>query len=244
MPYDDGPTCEIVDIQPFMEAQHSALFQQVQSYWLGMCQGTEPPIRSQIDPRNIEDALEYAFVGERIAQGLVRIRIAGMHLSDLLGMETRGMPMTGFFTPHARRMLSEHLEECFSTPAVVEMRLSAERSIGKPALDARILLLPLRDDLGDVTRVLGVFKAEGHIGRAPRRFNIHGVTSRRIVDLVRGQNSTPPDTAVSRLISTSHPVPRSHARPRRAAPQVGIDETGQLRKAGASHLTLIVDNDG
>ena len=54
------------------------------------------PRRAEIDPRGIENALEYAFILERIAPGMARIRLAGIHLSDLMGMEVRGMPLTSF----------------------------------------------------------------------------------------------------------------------------------------------------
>lgn len=35
-----------------------------------------------------------------------------------------------------------------------------------------MLLLPLRSDLGDVTRALGCLIAEGEIGQGPRRFDL------------------------------------------------------------------------
>lgn len=154
---------------------------QVESYWEALRGTRMIPKRSEIDPRGIESALEYTFVLERIAPGMARLRIAGSHLSDLMGMEVRGMPLTSFITPNGRRQISDTLEEVFQRPAVCEVRLSAEAGAGKPHMDARMLLLPLKSDLGDVSRVLGCLIARGDIGRSPRRFDVVGARIRPIV---------------------------------------------------------------
>ncbi|WP_299626242.1 PAS domain-containing protein [uncultured Tateyamaria sp.] len=161
------------------EIGYSAI-SQVEAYWEGLRGMRMMPKRSEIDPRGIESALEYTFVLERIAPGMARIRIAGSHLSDLMGMEVRGMPLTSFITPPGRRQVSDALEEVFQRPAVSELRLSGEVGVNKPHMDARLLLLPLKSDLGDVSRVLGCFVAQGDIGRAPRRFDVVGAKIRSI----------------------------------------------------------------
>lgn len=154
---------------------------QVESYWEALRGTRMMPKRSEIDPRGIESALEYTFILERIAPGMARLRIAGSHLSDLMGMEVRGMPLTSFITPTGRRQISDTLEEVFQRPAVCEVRMSAESGSGKPHMDARMLLLPLKSDLGDVSRVLGCFVAHGEVGRSPRRFDVVGAKIRPIV---------------------------------------------------------------
>lgn len=152
--------------------------QEVSAYWEALRGDRIMPKRSEIDPRGIEHALENAFVLERIAPGLARMRVAGSHLNDLMGMEVRGMPVTSFFTPAGRKTLSDILEDVFERPAVVDLTLTAERGIGKPPLEARMLLLPMTSDLGDVSRILGCLVAKGEIGRQPRRFEISGSTMR------------------------------------------------------------------
>ncbi len=148
---------------------------QVEAYWQGLRMGRIVPQRSEIDPRGIERALEYTFVLERIAPGLARFRLNGMHLNDLLGMEVRGMPFTSFFTPTARIMVTDTLEAVFDGPQVAELTLTAERGIGKPPMDAKVILLPLRSDLGEITRIIGCLVSLGPIGRAPRRFDVADV---------------------------------------------------------------------
>lgn len=144
----------------------------VETYWRTLCGARQVPLRSEINPRAIENALEYTFIIERIAPGLARFRLAGMHLNDLMGMEVRGMPLTSFLIPAARRGIGDVLESVFQTPGPAELDLQAERGIGKPPLDGRMILLPLRSDLGDISRALGCLETLGPVGRAPRRFEL------------------------------------------------------------------------
>ena len=178
----------------------------VEAYWESLRRGRVVPRRSDIDPRGIENALEYAFILEKIAPGLARLRIAGMHLSDLMGMEVRGMPVSAFLPPSGRTAFSETLEAITMRPAVARISLSAEDGIGKPPLEGRMLLLPLESDFGEVSRVLGCFETRGQIGRAPRRFNVIGTELRQLqaeaipapaplAAPVRRSETTPPETA-------------------------------------------------
>jgi hypothetical protein len=145
---------------------------QVQGYWEALRAGRIVPLRSEVDPRGIEHALEYAFILERIAPQIARFRLAGVHLNDLMGMEVRGMPLTALFAPAARPEIAQRLESVFSDPSIADFALTAEAGAGKPPLQARLLILPLRSDLGDITRALGCLVANGQIGRAPRRFEV------------------------------------------------------------------------
>lgn len=144
----------------------------VEAYWEALRAGSGVPRRSDVEPRGIESALENAFILERIAPGLARLRIAGMHLSDLMGMEVRGMPVSSFILPASRAGFGEALERVTAGPARVTLTLEAETGLGKPPLDGRMVLLPLQSDLGDVSRVLGCFETRGRIGRGPRRFDV------------------------------------------------------------------------
>lgn len=180
------------------------LVKEVEAYWHAL-RGDQPvPLRSDIDPRGIERALEYAFVIERIAPGMARFRLAGMHLNDLMGMEVRGMPLTSFFAPTFRKEISEALELLFEGPQIVEVQLSAERGIGKPPLDAKLLLLPLRSDLGDISRALGCLVSIGEIGRTPRRFD---VVETRLTALTKPAVQTPTVAVEETPVVTRGDVP-------------------------------------
>jgi len=145
---------------------------QVESYWEALRGSRLVPKRSEIDPRGIEHALEYTFVLELIAIGMARFRIAGSHLCNIMGMEVRGMPLSSFITPSGRETLGTVLEDVFQSPSACELEMEAEVGRKKPAMEARMVLMPLRSDLGDVSRILGCFVAKGELGTQPRRFEI------------------------------------------------------------------------
>ncbi len=145
--------------------------EQVRGYWQALHGANgQVPYRSDIDPRGIESALEFAFVLERIAPGVGRIRLAGMHLADLMGSEVGGMPLSVFMMPEARGALARQIDACCDGPAIADLRLVSHGEMLRPRLDARMMLLPLRSQDGTVNRILGVLVAQGEIGRKPRRF--------------------------------------------------------------------------
>lgn len=157
-----------------MMAQETAFqpLQAVRAYWEGLRRADQLPRRDQIDPRGIAMALDCVFLIEQIAPGHARIRLAGMHLCDLLGMDVRGMPVTSLLEPVARDRLSAALPALFRGESLIEIGLEAERGIGRPTLEARMVLLPLLGEPSEPRLALGCLCSAGDIGRAPRRFAI------------------------------------------------------------------------
>lgn len=149
-----------------------AAIREVRAYWDALRDDQDLPRREQINPRGMAGALHQVFMVERVAPGVARFRIAGMEINDLMGMEVRGMPLSALFDPGARARLAEVLEKVLTTRTVVELDLEADRGIGRPALRARLLLLPLKGAAGEADLILGCLASDGQIGRAPRRFVI------------------------------------------------------------------------
>ena len=144
-------------VVPFAQTRSCMRFHSisvVRAYWEALRAGREVPYRSEIDPRGIESALEHTFVLERIAPRIARFRLAGVHLCDLMGMEVRGMPVTAFFAPPARAEIESILGRVFDGPETAELTLAGDVAPGRPQLDARMLLLPMKSDLGDVSHLL------------------------------------------------------------------------------------------
>ena len=115
--------------------------------------------------------------------------------------------------------------------------MSADSGIGKPPLEARMLLLPLRSDFGEITRILGCFETHGSIGRAPRRFNVLRTELINVAD--RASPKTPQETL--NLLRQESPSASGFAeRPARFKPD-------QLRKSHKnprpSYLKLVKDDD-
>lgn len=147
-------------------------FTEVESYWHALRDGRLMPSRSEIDPRGIAGALEQTFLLERMAPGVARFRLAGNRMADLMGMDVRGMPLSCLFLPDARAAIAEALACVFDEPARVELWLAGPRRLTRGRMAARMLLLPLRDDHGQVTRALGCLAASPVRGAAPHRFTI------------------------------------------------------------------------
>lgn len=176
---------KIIAMDRFDSGRSLSPIRQAESYWTALLGDDGVPRRSQIDPRGLENILEYTFILERIAPGLARFRLAGSHLSKIAGMEVRGMPLTAFFEPSSRHRITEELEKVFSEPAVGEFALISKGKLGRVRLEARMILLPLRSDLGDVSRILGILVSEGAIGATPRRFSIETSRVRPLVSVQR-----------------------------------------------------------
>lgn len=161
-------------------ANRFPMLAEVRAYWEGLRQPGALPRRDEIDPRGIANALENTFLLERVAPGIARFRIAGMQLHDLMGMDVRGMPLSSIIDPAGRNRLADALEQVFAGPGTLEIWLEGETSIGRPALSARLLILPLTNQRGDVGLAMGCLAMHGAIGRPPRRFSIAGVMNERI----------------------------------------------------------------
>ncbi len=142
------------------------------SYWNTTRRGSDVPCRSDIDPRGIAGMLSRTFIIEQIAPGLGRFRVAGTHLGDLLGMDVRGMPISAMLLPSARDELAAGLRDLFDMPGILRAALVSPGQFRRPEMEAELLVLPLRDDRGDMTRAIGCLIAKGQIGKAPRRFDI------------------------------------------------------------------------
>ena len=165
-----------------------AVLDDVRRYWDALRGERLLPLRSEIDPRGIEGALSTRpSWWSAIAPGIARFRLAGSHLVDLMGSEVRGMPLSVLFAGESRADLAEAVEGVFRGPEMLRLILSGERGLARPTLDAQLLLLPLRSDLGDVTRALGCLVCHGGFGRAPRRLVIRSAERVDILDARLGR---------------------------------------------------------
>ncbi|MFZ1725199.1 MAG: PAS domain-containing protein [Albidovulum sp.] len=153
---------------------------EVRAYWEALRNGRPMPTRTEIDPRGIEHALEFAFILERIAPKVARFRLSGRHLNNLMGMDVRGMPITTFFVPDAREKVSDIVEAVFTNPETAEIELAAEQGFGKPPIRAKLLMLPLQGDASEPGKALGCLVSIGDIGRTPRRFHLGTVRGSQI----------------------------------------------------------------
>jgi hypothetical protein len=241
---------DIVSMSDREKARRMAPLRQVEAYWHGLCGSEQVPLRSQIDPRGMENALENAFLMEKIAPSMAKIRVAGTHLNDLMGMQVAGMPLSSLIAPQERDRFGQAVSRMFADPAVIRLELNAESGFGKPDMQATMLLLPLRSDFGDISRGLGVLVSNGAIGRTPRRFVIRsidvtpalksGVVARRPVQI------TEPETKTPRPAKSMNPVKSIKELAEPKIPFIGKPTETQEQDrplAQKGHLRLVVSND-
>lgn len=156
----------------------------LESYWLALADGRMMPDRAEVDPRGLDGTLDRTFVIEQIAPGHARFRVAGSRLSRLLGTELRGMPLSALFHRTARADLADALRALFEEPARVSLRLIGSGSVLTGRLQAECLLLPLRDDEGQVTRAIGCLDWSKDVS-ATQRFRITDQDRRTLIGYAR-----------------------------------------------------------
>jgi hypothetical protein len=150
----------------------TAGFAELRGYWEALRHDGQLPRRSDLDPRGIASTLNRVMMAEKIAPGLARLRLAGSAYADVLGMEVRGMPLSCLFDPMARKALEIAVAEVYTGKTAVTLLLEADRGLGRPALSGQLLMLPLRDDDGQVDLMICCLALRGAAGRTPRRFQI------------------------------------------------------------------------
>ncbi|SMO53262.1 PAS domain-containing protein [Paracoccus laeviglucosivorans] len=186
-----GKLLQLADYEP---VHPDRIMGEMRGYWEGLRHGRAIPTRSDVEPRGIRRSLDYAFILERIAPGAARFRLAGRHLIDLMGMEVRGMPLCSLMQPSSRGRLSDVLESVFRGPQIAEISLQSDADYGQPGLAGKMLILPLRSDLGDVTRALGCIVTEGGIGQSPRRFDL---VAEQVMPVIPGAKIVEPSASIT-----------------------------------------------
>ncbi len=133
----------------------------VEEYWRSLIGTRQVPLRSDIDPSRLGDALQRSMIIERIAPGHARVRMAGQWINQTLGMDARGMPASVLVAPESRMVFGGQIEAAFAGPAIVEIPLELSRGWARKALAGRMMILPLADEDERITRALAIVATEG-----------------------------------------------------------------------------------
>lgn len=165
-------THDIPDTSLTRSSADTDILRVLEDYWHALRLARHLPARSDLAPYQIDVALPHAFILHRVAPGVARIRMAGQHIHDLLRMDARGMPFSILFTPASRTAMSDLVEKAFAMPAIVAADLVSPAQMFCADLTARMVMLPLSDHQGVVSRILGGIVAAGQTGQRPRRFDL------------------------------------------------------------------------
>lgn len=195
----------------------AAMLRRLEDYWHTLRHTRRLPARCDIAPDQLDHVLPHAFILQRVAPGTARFRVAGQRLHDLLKMDARGLPLSVLFAPEARPVMQDIVEQAFAGPAIVELALRSEPSRFRSPITGRMLLLPMRDQHDQASRLLGAIVTDPVTGNRPQRFMIpHGRATRQ-------------DPLGPRLATSTGPLPAF-------AKQKGPD-------AARPTLKLVVNND-
>ncbi|PTW52103.1 MULTISPECIES: PAS domain-containing protein [Rhodovulum] len=173
------PRAAVIALSGYRTGGALSALDEVETYWARLRddQGTLPS-RAQLDPRGFSRALSNCFVAEAMAPRHLRLRLTGQHMTDLMGMDMRGMPLSAMILPESRPVLEEKIEALLAGDgASVRLTLISPRSYNRQALFAGMILLPLARENGSPTKILGALATVGTVGWTPRRFQILGETA-------------------------------------------------------------------
>jgi len=123
-------------------------------YWMGLKQTRQAPSRGDIEPRQIKSLLPNLFILERIDTKHIIFRLAGTAFCERYGREFRAHNFLALWRGddhlRIRTLINDLLDQV--RPGLITYR---GESIDHLTLDSEILLLPLCDEMGRVTRLMG-----------------------------------------------------------------------------------------
>ncbi len=153
--------------------EHHMAFAQLRQHWTSLRDtDCEPPKARDLQPHILGGALPFIFLVENLGGEILRLKLGGTHLCDVMGMELRGMPLRCFFAYNERPRFAAAVEPVFTGPAELDIRLQSSYSGLEPPVLARMMLLPLQGATGAIDRAIGAFVTKGALNHTPYRFEI------------------------------------------------------------------------
>lgn len=123
-------------------------------YWCTLSRDGELPSRRQVEPRLIKPVLPYTFILQRFDLDHIVFRLAGTELCHLFGREFRDQNFLHLWEGSERRSIRALIEQMFEDDHAAVINIVAE-TMDKTQYPCEILLLPMLDEDGDASRILG-----------------------------------------------------------------------------------------
>jgi len=179
-------------LQRFLEkqarsTQHSSLCTEIETYWDALLSQTLTssndraalPLRRDIDPRAIRHALPHVFLLDVSKPEMARFTIVGSQIAELWQSDLRNMPLTTLFERSNRSALRSLLSDVKDMSAKAQLELQCV-SDAHHFNRAKLLLLPLLNEAGEIYRLLGCFEFLDRTQEqpAPLRLQVKGAVLR------------------------------------------------------------------
>ncbi len=195
------------------------------NYWNELRGNLPAPRRSALDPQLISGLLGDLFILERKSPVEYFFRLAGTRLCSAYGRELRGQSLTRFWPECDRESIETLLYSITEDATAAVVGIQAQSAAGNH-LPLEMLLLPLFQDNGKLTRVLGglvPLESAYWIGVDP--LVRQSVRSLRLIwpDQKPAQTPVPEKTAAA-------PAAFGHAKARRTAINLRVIEGGLSTK--------------
>lgn len=157
------------------------ILNQLEAYWEALRPEGGLPSRDDVNPRGIEDALDYSFLLAKSHTGDAIFRVAGERLGELFGVPLERVPMSVLFSRECQPQLAKSLKSVFEGPSILRAELVSACNLMRPELTAHLLVMPLQPSHGEAALALGALHVEGIVGKPPRQFTKYTYNLTRIV---------------------------------------------------------------
>ncbi|WP_416882062.1 PAS domain-containing protein [Marivita sp.] len=149
------------------------------AYWASLVRQGDLPLWSEVDPGQIQDALDHAFLAERFGHCHARIRVAGGAVEDMADKPCKGLPLSLLIRANDRAVFNEAVTACCIGGHPVEIALTSEEDLATRKVSARLVLYPLVDTTGRITQFLGGLAPVGDAIARPGPFGVVEVMAHR-----------------------------------------------------------------
>lgn len=131
-----------------------AAVKSIYTYWRSLAANDSVPARNAIDPRALKSHLADLFILERLDRAVFGFRLAGTRVCARYGRELRDHDFVRLWPSQQHAQVLSSLNRCLQKPEPLVLRGNAATLDGQ-AVPFQVLLLPLCDANGQVTRILG-----------------------------------------------------------------------------------------
>jgi len=128
--------------------------QKLLNYWDGLRQGRTVPSRQDVQPQHIKRLLPNIFMLERFDEDHLVFRLAGTRLCERYGREFRAHNFLSLWRGADRFRMRDFLHQAMKKPTPGLIKCRAE-SLDRIAIDVEMLILPMADPQGAITRIMG-----------------------------------------------------------------------------------------